>query len=158
MLWIQFIHGAACCIPFRVSLFLGFFTSKEINPLSAILNRVEAHTQHKYTYTHFPEWRSSVIKGLWFNPLVVKLTSKWLIIVTNFTPHSIYSHSCTLIRDNNLQTCDSTPTCFGLLCLLLLFNPLNAKLNPFCHLLAMLGAHPILHVSRIRVKSPCMVT
>jgi hypothetical protein len=32
------------------------------------------------------------------------------------------------------------------------FNPLNAKLNPICHLLAMLGAHPILHVSWIRVK------
>jgi len=31
-------------------------------------------------------------------------------------------------------------------------NPLNAELNPFCHLLALLGAHPILHVSRIRVK------
>ena len=31
-------------------------------------------------------------------------------------------------------------------------NPLNAKLNPICHLLALLGAHPIFHVSRIRVK------
>ena len=32
------------------------------------------------------------------------------------------------------------------------FNPLNAELNPICHLLALLGAHPILHVSRIRVN------
>jgi len=32
------------------------------------------------------------------------------------------------------------------------FNPLNAELNPICHFLALLGAHPILHVSRIRVK------
>jgi len=31
------------------------------------------------------------------------------------------------------------------------FNPLNAKLNPICHLLALL-AHHIFHVSRIRVK------
>jgi hypothetical protein len=31
-------------------------------------------------------------------------------------------------------------------------NPLNAELNPICHLLAILGAHPILHVSGIRVK------
>ena len=31
-------------------------------------------------------------------------------------------------------------------------NPLNAELNPICHLLALLGAHLILHVSRIRVK------
>ena len=33
------------------------------------------------------------------------------------------------------------------------FNPLNAELNPICHLLALLGAHLILHVSRIRVNS-----
>ena len=33
-------------------------------------------------------------------------------------------------------------------------NPLNAELNPICHLLALLGAHHILHVSRIRVKQP----
>jgi len=32
-------------------------------------------------------------------------------------------------------------------------NPLNAKLNPICHLLALFGAHHILHISRIRVNS-----
>ena len=32
------------------------------------------------------------------------------------------------------------------------FNPLNVKLNPIGHLLALLGAHHILHVSWIRVK------
>ena len=32
-------------------------------------------------------------------------------------------------------------------------NPLNADLNPVCHLLALLGAHHILHVSNISVKS-----
>ena len=31
-------------------------------------------------------------------------------------------------------------------------NPLNAELNPICHLLALLGAHHIHHVSKIRVK------
>jgi hypothetical protein len=31
-------------------------------------------------------------------------------------------------------------------------NPLNANLNPICHLLALLGTHHILHVSRIGVK------
>jgi len=33
-----------------------------------------------------------------------------------------------------------------------LFNPLNAESNPFCYLLALLGAHHILHVSRIWVN------
>ena len=32
-----------------------------------------------------------------------------------------------------------------------LLNPLNAELNPICHLLALLGVHHILHVNRIRV-------
>jgi len=31
-------------------------------------------------------------------------------------------------------------------------NPLNSKLNPICHLLALLRTHHILHVSRIRVN------
>jgi hypothetical protein len=31
-------------------------------------------------------------------------------------------------------------------------NPLNAELNLICHLHALLGAHHILHVSRIRVN------
>jgi len=34
----------------------------------------------------------------------------------------------------------------------IVLSPLNAELNPICHLLALLGAHPILHISRVRVK------
>ena len=33
-----------------------------------------------------------------------------------------------------------------------ILNPLNLELNPICYLLALLGAHHFLHVSRIRVK------
>jgi len=32
-------------------------------------------------------------------------------------------------------------------------NPLSAELSPICNLLALLGAHHILHVSRVRVNS-----
>ena len=44
--------------------------------------------------------------------------------------------------------------CWSLLSrlMVLIFNPLNAELNPICYLLALL-AHHFLHVSRIRVKS-----
>jgi hypothetical protein len=35
---------------------------------------------------------------------------------------------------------------------LLNVNPLNAELNSICHLLALLRAHPIICVSRIRFK------
>jgi hypothetical protein len=31
-------------------------------------------------------------------------------------------------------------------------NPLKAELNPICHLLALLGAHHIFHVSGLRVN------
>ena len=31
-------------------------------------------------------------------------------------------------------------------------NPLNPELNPICYLLALLGVHHFLHISRIRVK------
>ena len=37
-------------------------------------------------------------------------------------------------------------------------NPLNAELNPICHLLTLLGAHHILHISRIRVKMLLMMS
>ena len=33
-----------------------------------------------------------------------------------------------------------------------MINPLNAELNPICHLLALFGAYHILHVSRVRVN------
>ena len=35
-------------------------------------------------------------------------------------------------------------------------NPLNTELNPICHFLALLGTHPILHISRIRVNEFCI--
>jgi hypothetical protein len=37
--------------------------------------------------------------------------------------------------------------------LILNINPLNAELNPICHLLALAGAHHFVDVSRIRVKA-----
>jgi hypothetical protein len=36
---------------------------------------------------------------------------------------------------------------------IVLFNTLNAELNTIYHLLALLGLHHILHISRMRVKS-----
>ena len=38
------------------------------------------------------------------------------------------------------------------------FNSLSAELNPNCHLLALLGAHHILHVSRVRVKELSVIS
>ena len=41
---------------------------------------------------------------------------------------------------------------FKALVIMVYLNPLNSELNSISHLLALLGAHPILHVSKIRVK------
>ena len=41
---------------------------------------------------------------------------------------------------------------FHFMPLTVFINPLNAKLNPICHLLTLLGRHHILHVSRIRIN------
>jgi hypothetical protein len=35
----------------------------------------------------------------------------------------------------------------------MVLNTLKAKLNPICHLLALLRAHPILHVKSLRVNT-----
>jgi sensor domain CHASE-containing protein len=37
-------------------------------------------------------------------------------------------------------------------------NPLNTELNSICHLLALLEVHPILHISRVRVKALDFIT
>ena len=49
-----------------------------------------------------------------------------------------------MTRERNLQTDMLSIT---------VINPLNPELNPICYLLALLGAHHFLHVSRIRIKS-----
>jgi hypothetical protein len=51
---------------------------------------------------------------------------------------------CTLFNNTNKECVDNA---------CLLFNPLNTELNPICYLMALLGAHIILHVSRIRVNA-----
>ena len=60
---------------------------------------------------------------------------------------------CTFRRAGNTALCTMWLSNRTLTSANLLFNPLNAELNPICHLLALLGAHHILHVTRIRVNS-----
>ena len=40
-----------------------------------------------------------------------------------------------------------------LIIIIIIINPLTSELNPICHLLTLLGAQHIFHVSRIRVKT-----
>jgi hypothetical protein len=57
-----------------------------------------------------------------------------------FVVHSSFAKACILGNSTKFKT----DICY--------LNPLNAELNPICHLLALLGAHHILHVSGIRVN------
>ena len=66
--------------------------------------------------------------------ITVKPTNKHGV----YTDHYIYIYSIIFLkRENFLSLC---------------FNPLNPELIPICYLLALLGAHHFLYVSRIRVK------
>jgi len=65
--------------------------------------------------------------------------------------HSILTQSCQLPK--NPTSCCFLFKSHHVSQLALFFNPLNAELNPICCLLALLGAHHFLHISRIRVKS-----
>ena len=51
------------------------------------------------------------------------------------------------------DNCISNGLFYFFVTVLIAINPLNPKLNPICYLLALLGAHHFLRVSRIRVKS-----
>ena len=64
-------------------------------------------------------------------------------------PWSPCGGQCVLASFNFLRT--SAGWCLTLRCAGNI-NPLNTELNSICYLLALLGAHHFLHVSRIRVK------
>jgi hypothetical protein len=55
-------------------------------------------------------------------------------------------------KDIDENSPEESQRIIGAYVLKLFFNPLYAELNPICHFLALLGAHPILHASRIRVN------
>jgi hypothetical protein len=81
---------------------------------------------------------------------------KIIIIIHEHTKCSLkrYSEHCLKV-DRWLCWCYQTQLLYsavGSELFIWCINPLNAKLNPICHLLALFGAHHILHVSRIRFK------
>jgi len=93
----------------------------------------------------------------YYNPLHLHVSSNILLILFFFFNRRYnpwWVLACFTISFHNLL-----PLHFSLQFILLILrrsnciNPLNAELNPICYLLALLGAHHFLHVSRTRVKS-----
>ena len=81
----------------------------------------------------------------WCSPFVISHSCNWLF------PHSFLEHFCSdgNHRISSIKLMLLNPTTYYVY---RQFNPLNAELNPIYHLLALLGAHHILHVSRVRVN------
>jgi len=60
----------------------------------------------------------------------------------------LYAH-----RDASIQMCDNSIVCYKYVNLGDAdVNHSNAELNPICHLVVLLGAHHILHVSGLRLS------
>ena len=97
-----------------------------------IIHDARIHEYQKYNQCQNPHWWSPIISYAWGVLLDRKILDKILCVVDNIN----------MPRFLNSQ--DITHR---------LVNPLNGELNPICYLLALLGAHHFLHVSRIRVKS-----
>jgi hypothetical protein len=74
--------------------------------------------------------------------LLVMLTTHGAIFP--FSPQSSSDYAAEVLP------CSQEPTPVTILSQI---NPLNAELNPICHLLVLLGAHHILHISRLRVNA-----
>ena len=72
-----------------------------------------------------------------------RITSDWVTLnastIAGGTKYVEYVQSWCSIHQSHVQR-------------MYFLNPLNAELNPIRHLLASVGAHHIVHVSRIRVK------
>ena len=82
---------------------------------------------------------------------ITQFSSKWLLVIlfTKQVRCHIILNKKTLITSYD-DTISAYTTLQNLLPITV--NPLNAELNPICHLLALLGGATIVVVSRLRVK------
>jgi hypothetical protein len=58
-----------------------------------------------------------------------------------------------MLHDDAVGYCSNPVVVKDISYFIVVFNPLNAELNPICPPLAILGAHHIFHVIGLRVKS-----
>jgi hypothetical protein len=88
---------------------------------------------------------------MYFTPKSIGIM--WKLVTVSL--HSSCSSDTMGASEGHIHTTWSSKQCDRCVCRLIvmyILNPLKAELSPICHLLALLGAHHILHVSRIRVN------
>ena len=78
--------------------------------------------------------------------MLVSCTNCMVSSEMNFFSHTPVDIWTSEIPNTNLYTIFYVP---------IRLNPSNAEINPLYHLLALLGTHHILHVSRVRIKLLC---
>ena len=122
-------------------------------PLSSPPYAVHAPQSHsRFYHPNNIGWAAQVIK-------LVMLFSQFpcypIPSRPKYSPQHLFSNTLSLCFSLNVSDQVLHPyTTTGKIIVLyiFIFNPLNPELNPICYLLALLGAHHFLHVSRIRVK------
>jgi len=72
-------------------------------------------------------------------------------LICNRWQWTAFMRSLFLPSSRYVSLCEAVVWCYHR-DILRALNPLKLELNPICYLLALLGAHHFLHVSRIRVK------
>jgi hypothetical protein len=107
-------------------------------------------------------WEQTAIISLYSIDCLVFITETNCLLTTTEISHQVnvdtyfYVIYCTIFFDSNITIFIEVTITIAVkhttLCLHIYINPLNAELNPICHLMALLGAHLIFHVSRIRVR------
>ena len=80
------------------------------------------------------------------------MTKGKILILSVIEIRCLFHAACHLVT--MLAELTRPPYNFEILLFIRVFmiNPLKPELNPICYLLALLGAHHLFHVSRIRVK------
>jgi hypothetical protein len=105
---------------------------------------------HKVVNT-IDEFPSEVMTVRWRIPVIRNWKLGYVIKLRNYTLHHVPLFS-EWLSWNPTKT-NPEPDLLYIFFKPQFINTLNAELNPICQLLALLWAHPILHVSRIRVKT-----
>ena len=121
--------------------------------LRNVLDRSCRETQN----THFRSSNFSFLKiAPLMGPCIYIYIYIYIYIRVDKAMHDNMAHAhCmvhTYVYNHTLRTCNTY--CFFMATMVARtpLNLLNAELNPICHLMALLGAHHILHVSRARVN------
>jgi len=120
-----------------------------LSPSLSLLHLLGILPKSAHLFCHYTQLKHSVTSLLFVNLLVVLQVHDGRKYEHNFLHEQTHKKKKNNHNDSTISNMDNTtPIHYSLQS----FNHLNSELNPMCCLLALLGAHHFLHISRIRVK------